>query len=96
MTATVRRGSRVLDALDPYTLKHALERVNELRELATASADLGFLRRARQATLPLPLIDRPRPVDSDVFPPFKAARLSRCKAAASRPSPAAEAAGASR
>jgi len=39
--------------LDPYTLKHALERVNEMRELATASADLGFLRRARQATLPL-------------------------------------------
>jgi predicted acylesterase/phospholipase RssA len=72
MTATVRRGSRVLDALDPYTLKHALERVNEIRGLATASADLGFLRRVRQATLPLPLIDRPRPVDSHVFPPLKA------------------------
>jgi NTE family protein len=61
----------MLDALDPYTLKRALERINEMRDLATASADLGFLQRARQATLPLPLIDRPRPVDSRVFPRLK-------------------------
>ena len=30
----------MLDVLDPYTLKRALERVNELRDLAAASADL--------------------------------------------------------
>jgi len=67
----------MLDAIDPYTLKHSLERINVLRDLATASADLGFLRRARQATLPLPLIDHPRPVDSGVFP-----RLQRHSVAA--------------
>ena len=75
MTPTVRIGSRMLDALDPYTLKRALERVNELRDLTAASADLGFLRRARQATLPLPLIDRSKPVDSDVFAPLRAHRI---------------------
>jgi hypothetical protein len=69
MTPSARMGSCVLDALDPYNLKHARERVNEIRDLAAVSADLGFLRRAQQATLPL--IDRPHPVDSHVFPPLK-------------------------
>lgn len=73
----MRLALPMLDAIDPYTLKHSLERVNVLRDLATASADVGFLRRARQATLPLPLIDRPPPVDSRVFP-----RLQRRPAAA--------------
>ena len=72
MNRTGQIGSRMLDALYPSTLKRAPDRVNEIHDLATASADLGFLRRARQATLPLPLIDRPQPVDSRVFPPLKA------------------------
>lgn len=61
--------------MDPYSLKRVLERVNELRGLASVSADLGFLRRARQATLPLPLIDRPEPVDSHVFSPLRPVRV---------------------
>ncbi len=59
-----------LDIIDPYSLQRSFERVNELRHLTAVSADLGFLRRARQATLPLPLIDRPQRIDSDVFEPF--------------------------
>jgi NTE family protein len=58
----------MLDAIDPYSLKRALERVNELRQLASVSADLDFVRHARRATLPLPVIDRRRPVDTRVFP----------------------------
>jgi NTE family protein len=57
----------MLDVLDPYTLKRALERVNDLRRLAGVSADLGFLRHARRATLPLPLLDRPQQVESNLF-----------------------------
>jgi NTE family protein len=68
--------TRVLDALDPYTLKRALERVNGMRDLVSTSADLGFLRRARRATLPLPLIDRPQRVDADVFAALRPRRLS--------------------
>jgi NTE family protein len=60
----------MLDLIDPYNLKRVLERVNEWRQLAAVSADVGFLRRARRATLPLPLVDRPKPVDSHVFPHF--------------------------
>jgi NTE family protein len=58
----------MLDAIDPYNLKRALERVNELRRLAAVSADVDFLRHARRATLPLPLIDLPHPPNSEVFP----------------------------
>ena len=61
----------MLDVLDPYTLKRALERVNELRDLAAASADLDFLRHARRATLPLPWIDRRVPAEHDVLPPLR-------------------------
>ena len=57
----------VLDAIDPYSLKRALERINELRDLAAVTADLEFLRHVRRATLPLPLIDRPEPVETRVF-----------------------------
>ncbi|HYB23502.1 MAG TPA: patatin-like phospholipase family protein [Solirubrobacteraceae bacterium] len=66
-----------LDAIDPYNLKRVLEHVNDLRDLAGASADIGFLRRARRATLPLPVIDRRRAIDTDVFPPFRSRPLER-------------------
>jgi NTE family protein len=59
-----------LDIIDPYSLQRAFERVNRLRHLTSVSADLGFLHRARQATLPLPLIDRPRALDRYVFKPL--------------------------
>jgi len=63
-----------LDArLDLYEIKRSFERVNELLDLATATADARFLRRARRALLPLPLIDRPAPVDAaSVLPPWRA------------------------
>ena len=61
----------LLDIVDPYNLKRGLERANELLDLASASSDLGFLWHARQATLPIPLVDRARPVDSDIFSPFR-------------------------
>ncbi len=62
-----------LDArLDLYSIKREFARVNEMLDLATATADLGFLLRARRALLPLPLLDRPRPVDvAGVLPPFR-------------------------
>jgi NTE family protein len=65
-------AARVLDVIDPYNVKRVLELVNELRHLAAVSADVSFLRHARRATLPLPVIDRPQAVDGDVFPPFRA------------------------
>ena len=57
-----------LDApLDLYALKRSFERINELIDLGAATADLRFLRTARRALLPMPLVDRPRPIDTDVF-----------------------------
>lgn len=56
-----------LDVIDPYNVQHILDRVNVLRHLTAASADVGFLHRARQATLPLPVIDRRRGPDRYVF-----------------------------
>ncbi len=61
-----------LDVIDPYSLQRTFERVNRLRHVTAVSADIGFLRRARQATLPLPLIDRPQALDGHVFKPFVA------------------------
>ena len=61
----------MLDAIDPYNLKGLLERVNELRQLAAVSSDVDFLRHARRLVLPLPLVDRDRPIDSCVFPPLR-------------------------
>jgi NTE family protein len=60
-----------LDRLDLYSLKRAFERTNELVDLAGIAADLRFLAHARRALLPLPVIDRPEPVDPNVFPPFE-------------------------
>ena len=61
-----------LDArLDLYALKRSFERVNEMIDLGAAGTDLRFLRTARRALLPLPLVDRPRPVRTDVFPAFR-------------------------
>jgi len=58
--------------LDLYAVKRALERANETLDLATRTADLGFLLRARRALMPLPLIDRPAPFDpGTIFPPLE-------------------------
>jgi len=59
-----------LDALDPFNVKRVLERVSRVRDDVSVAADLGFLRNARRALLPLPLVDRPEPIPHDVLPPF--------------------------
>src|SRR3989440_4223933 len=70
------RGARMLtaalalDALDPFNVKRVLERVSRVRDDVSVAADLGFLRNARRALLPLPLVDRPDPIPHDVLPPF--------------------------
>jgi NTE family protein len=61
------------ERLDLFAVKAQFERLSELAGLGSVVADVGFLRRARRALLPLPVIDRPQEVDaSDVFPPFEA------------------------
>ncbi|HEY5144970.1 MAG TPA: patatin-like phospholipase family protein [Solirubrobacteraceae bacterium] len=58
--------------LDLYAIKREFARVNDLIDLTSATADLAFLRRARRALLPIPLVDRPRPVGAaNVLPPFR-------------------------
>jgi NTE family protein len=59
-----------LDAIDPFNVKRVLERAGRAREELSAAADLGFLMNARRALLPLPIVDRPEPVPTDVLPPF--------------------------
>ena len=59
------------DRLDLFAIKHQFERAAELIGLGGLVADVGFLRRARRALLPLPLIDRDEEIDaSAAFPPF--------------------------
>jgi len=57
--------------MDVYNVKRSLERASELLALGRASAGLSFLRHARRALMPLPLIDRPQPVPADVLPPLR-------------------------
>ena len=60
------------ERLDLFAIKSQFERFSELLDLGGVVADVGFLRRARRALLPLPLIDRPPEVidASTVFPRF--------------------------
>ena len=60
----------VFDA-DLYNVKRSLERANELLDLGRVSTGVSFLRHARGALMPLPMIDRPEPVRSDIFSPLK-------------------------
>ena len=60
-----------LDALDPFNVKGQLDRLERVRGGLAVATDLGFLRNARRALLPLPIVDRPDPVRADVFPPFE-------------------------
>jgi NTE family protein len=66
------------DRLDLYEVKTQFERFTEWLDLGAVVADLGFLRRARRTLLPLPLIDRPEPVDSPaVLPPLRSRPVPR-------------------
>ena len=61
-----------LDALNPFSVKQQLDRLNDLRVLGTrVTSDLDTLRAARRALLPLPIVDRPRRTYTKVFPPFR-------------------------
>ena len=56
---------------DIYNIKHGFERLDVAGQRLRNSMDLGLLRHARRALLPLPLIDRARRPSRDVFPPFR-------------------------
>jgi NTE family protein len=70
-----------LDALDPFNVKHQLDRLNALRELGRrVTTDLGSLRTARRALLPLPLIDRPQKTQTKVFSEFRSRPIPSLRA----------------
>jgi NTE family protein len=56
-----------LEVLDPFHVRRQLAGLPTARRL---TRDVAFLRTARAALLPLPLVDRPRRVDPNVFAPF--------------------------
>jgi NTE family protein len=61
-----------LDTLDPFNMKVQLARLNDVGSLGRRMvSDLDAVRTTRRALLPLPVLDRPRKVQSKVFPPFK-------------------------
>ncbi len=60
-----------LDALDPFNVRRQLARLGSLPGVAGAASDVAFLANARQALLPLPVIDRPKPINPHVFPPLE-------------------------
>ncbi len=60
------------ERLDLFAIKTKFEQASELTRLGGIVADVGFLRRARRALFPLPLIDgRPEVDASRIFPPFR-------------------------
>jgi NTE family protein len=66
--ASASLGAVPPDPLDLYGLKRSFERANELRDLVRETADPRFLWRARRALMPLPLVDRPAPVENPLPP----------------------------
>src|SRR5437016_14312333 len=71
LTARTIIAAVALDALDPFNVKGQLDRLERMRGGLAVATDLGFLRNARRALLPLPIVDRPDSVRADVFPPFE-------------------------
>ena len=60
--------------MDLYNVLLGFGWIRERAELVKATADPRFLLRARRALFPLPVVDRPKAVDADVFPPFQRRR----------------------
>lgn len=60
-----------LEALDPFNVRRQLARLGSLPGVAGVARDVAFLNSAREALLPLPLVDRPKSIDPHVFPPFE-------------------------
>ena len=86
VAVTLTLGMALDDRLDLYEVKAQFERFTEWLDLGAIVTDLGFLRRARRALLPLPLIDRPAPIDTSasVSRPSARARYLRCEVSAWR------------
>ncbi len=61
---------------DIYNIKHGFEALDTAAQRLRNSLDLELLRHARRALLPLPLIDRPPQLPTDVFPRFQARPVS--------------------
>jgi NTE family protein len=57
--------------LDLYNALLAFGLVRERAELVKATLDPSFLMRARRGLFPLPVIDRQKPINADVFPPLR-------------------------
>jgi NTE family protein len=57
--------------LDLYNVLLGFGWARERVELVRATIDPGFLRRARRALLPIPLVDRPPRPPAEVLPPFR-------------------------
>ena len=57
--------------LDLYNVLLGFGWARERAELVSATLDPAFLLRARRALFPLPVVDRRRPVDTDILPPFR-------------------------
>jgi len=70
MSACPCHGVGVGPDPDIYNVKRGLEQLDGAGQRLRASLDLDLLRHARRALLPLPLIDRPQQLSTDVFPPF--------------------------
>jgi NTE family protein len=69
--------------LDLYNVLLGFGWARERGELIRATIDPGFLMRARSALFPLPIIDRPKVVNADVFPPFRRRPVKALKGARS-------------
>jgi NTE family protein len=57
--------------LDLYNALLSFGWLRERAELLRATVDPGFLLRARRAPFPLPIVDRPKAPDTDLFPPLR-------------------------
>jgi NTE family protein len=60
-----------LEAFDPFNVRRQLGRLVSLPGVTGVARDVAFLNSAREALLPLPLVDRPKRIDSNVFPPLE-------------------------
>jgi NTE family protein len=61
--------------MDLYNVLLGFGWIRERGELIKATVDPTFLVRARRALFPLPVVDRPKVVDAEVFPPFRRRRV---------------------
>ncbi|HEY3360153.1 MAG TPA: patatin-like phospholipase family protein [Polyangia bacterium] len=62
----------MLETTDPFKLKRLFDLGNILyQELGDLQQDARFLKIVRRTFLPIPFLERPRPLETDIFPPLK-------------------------